>query len=143
MPASGPRRVLGIALAGFGIVLAGVSMASSDSAAAANPGAARVLGTCMGVILAASGVQMGQWVATGSRVHYALGALVVSSMTIVFGWVALFGQASGFGGGVGVGGAAVGIGGGIPIARLAFGAFSIFLGAASVWTWKQVLRRQT
>lgn len=31
MPASGPRRVLGIALAGFGIVLAGVSMASSDS----------------------------------------------------------------------------------------------------------------
>jgi hypothetical protein len=62
-------------------------------------------------------------------------------MTIIFGWVALFGQASGFSGGVGVGSAAVGMGGGVTVARVAFGAFSLVAGAASLWSWQQVLRR--
>lgn len=39
----------------------------------------QVLGTCMGVMLAASGVQVGRWVTPGSRTHWALGALVVNS----------------------------------------------------------------
>ncbi len=102
----------------------------------------QVLGTCMGVMLAASGVQVGRWVTPGSRTHWALGALVVNSMAIIFGWVALFGQASGFSGGVGNGGAAAGMGGGVPVARIAFGAFSAFASAASLWSWKQVLRRK-
>lgn len=141
MPGSVLRRVLGIALTGAGVVLAGVSMASRDSAAPASPLEAQVLGTCVSVMLAASGVQVGQWVTPGSRTHGALGALVMSSMAIIFGWVALFGQVSGFSEGVGVGGAAVGMGGGVTVARIAFGAFSVFAGAASLWSWKQVLRR--
>jgi hypothetical protein len=140
MPSSGLRRVLGIALTGGGMVLAGVSLASHDFAAAASAFETQVLGTCVGVMLAASGVQVGQWVKTGSRAHYALGALVVSSMAIIFGWVALFGEASGFGGGVGVGSAAVGMRGGVTVARLAFGAFSFAAGVAALWTWKRVLR---
>jgi uncharacterized protein DUF3592 len=141
MSASGLRRVLGIALTGAGVVLACVSIASRGIAAAASPVEAQVLGTCVGVMLAASGVQVGQWVTPDSRAHWALGSLVVSSMAIIFGWVALFGQASGFSGSVGVGGAAVGMGGGVTVARIAFGAFSLIAGAASLWSWKQVLRR--
>jgi len=143
MPGSGLRRVLGIALAGGGMVLAAVSLASADSAAAASQVETRVLGTCVGVMLAASGVQVGQWVRTGSRAHDAAGALVVSSMAILFGWVALYGQASGFGGGVGFGRTAVGMVGGVTVARIAFGAFSAFAGVASLWSWKRFLRRNT
>jgi hypothetical protein len=137
----GPYRVLGIVLTGTGVVLAGISIASRDSAAAASPVETQVLGTCVGVMLAAGGVQAGHWVVPGSRANWALGALVVSSMAIIFGWVAIFGQASGFSGGVGIGGAAVGMGGGVAVARIAFGAFSVFAGAASLWSWRQVLRR--
>jgi len=140
-PASGLRRMLGIALTGAGVVLAGVSMASPDSAAAAAPREAQVLGTCVGVMLAAGGVQVGQWVTPGTRSHSAMSALVVSSLAIIFGWVALFGQASGFSGGVGVGDASVGMGGGVTAARIAFGAFSVFAAAASLWRWREVLRR--
>lgn len=87
-------------------------------------------------------MQVGGWVTTGSRTHHALGALVVSSMAFIFGWVALYGQASGFSETGGVGGAAVGTRGGVTVARLAFGAFSVFAGIAALWSWRQVLRRQ-
>jgi Protein of unknown function (DUF3592) len=142
MAGSGWRRVLGVVLTAGGLVLAGVSLASPDAASAVAASEAKVLGTCVGVMLAASGLQVGGWVTTGSRTHHALGALVVSSMAIIFGWVALFGQASGFSGGVGVGGVAVGMRGGVTVARVAFGAFAVVAGIASLWGWRQVLRRQ-
>ena len=142
MAGSGLRRLLGVVLTGGGLVLVGVSLASPHAASAVAAGEAKVLGTCVGVMLAASGVQVGGWVTTGSRTHHALGALVVSSMAFIFGWVALYGQASGFSGGVGVGGAAVGMRGGVTVARLAFGAFSVFAAIAALWSWRQVLRRQ-
>ena len=95
----------------------------------------------MGVLLAASGVLIGQWVATGSRVYHALGALVMTSMTVMFGWVAFLGQASGFSVGAGVGRAAASTGGGVTVARIAFGIAAGLTGLASLWSWKQVLRR--
>ena len=135
----GLRRVLGIVLTVGGLALAGVSLQTVSSAPdTSEPG---ILGTSVGVLLAASGVLVGQWVATGSRSYHALGGLATTSMAVMFGWVAVFGQASGFSGSAGVGGTAVGWGGGVTAARIAFGIASLLTGLASLWAWRQVLRR--
>jgi len=139
-PGRGLRWALGIVLTGGGLVLAGVGLGSLNSASDGSI-EARVLGTDLGVLLAASGVLVGQWVATGSRTYHALGGLVMTSMAVMFGWVAFFGQASGFSVNAGVGGAAVSSGGGVTAARIAFGFASVLTGLASLWAWRQVLRR--
>ncbi len=138
----GLRSALGIVLTVGGVALVGMGLgaASSSSTDAVE---ARVLGTSLGVLLAASGALVGQWVATGSRSYHALGALVTASMAIMFGWVALFGQASGFSVSAGVGGATLSSRGGVTAARIAFGIASVLIGLASLWGWKQVLRRST
>ncbi|MGO9991853.1 MAG: DUF3592 domain-containing protein [Steroidobacteraceae bacterium] len=136
----GLRWTLGIALTGGGLVLAGVGLGPLNFASDTSV-EARVLGTSVGILLAASGVLVGQWVATGSRTYHALGGLVMTSMAVMFGWVAFFGQASGFSVGAGVGGAAVSSGGGVTAARIAFGIASVLTGFASLWAWRQVLRR--
>ncbi len=134
----GLRRVLGIVLTVGGLALTGVSLQTVRSAPdTSEPG---VLGTSVGVLLAASGVLLGQWVATGSRSYHALGGLATTSMAVMFGWVAVFGQASGFSGSASVGGIAVGWGGGVTAARIAFGIASVLTGLASLWAWRQVLR---
>ncbi len=135
----GLRWALGIVLTGGGLVLAGVGLGPLNFASDTSL-EARVLGTSVGVLLAASGVLVGQWVTTGSRSYHALGALVMTSMAVMFGWVAFFGQASGFSVGAGVGGAAVSLGGGVTAARIAFGVASVLTGFASLWSWRQVLR---
>jgi hypothetical protein len=136
----GLRWALGIVLIGGGLVLAGLGLGSLNSASEPSVEAA-VLGTSVGVLLAASGVLIGQWVTTGSRTYHALGGLVMTSMAVMFGWVAFFGQASGFSAGVSVGGAAVHAGGGVTAARIAFGIATVLTGLASLWSWRQVLRR--
>jgi Protein of unknown function (DUF3592) len=136
----GLRWVLGTLLTGGGLVLAGVSLGPLNSASDSSA-EARVLGTSVGVLLAASGVLVGQWVETGTRAYHALGGLVMTSMAVMFGWVAFFGQASGFSVGAGVGGASMSSGGGVTAARIAFGIASLLTALASLWAWKQVLRR--
>jgi hypothetical protein len=140
--ASGRRQRwgLGIVLTAAGLVLAGLGLGSVNSASD-SPLEARVLGTTVGVLLAASGVLIGQWVATGSRIYHALGGLVMTSMAVMFGWVGVFGQASGFSMAAGVGGAAGSSGAGVTVARIAFGIASVLTGLASLWSWRQVLRR--
>lgn len=135
----GLRRVLGILLTGGGLALAGFGLGPLDSAS--DTSEARILGMSLGVLLAASGVLVGQWAATGSRSYHALGGLVMTSMAVMFGWVAFFGRASGFSGGASVGGIAVGWGGGVTAARIAFGLASVLTGCASLWAWRQALRR--
>ena len=137
-PSPGLRWGLGIVLTGGGLVLAAFSLGSPHSAS--DIVEARVLGTTLGVLLAASGVLIAQWVATGSRIYHALGGLVITSMAVMFGWVAFFGQASGFSVTAGVGGSAVSSGGGVTAARIAFGFASILTGLASLCAWRQVLR---
>jgi Protein of unknown function (DUF3592) len=134
------RWGLGIVLTAGGLVLAGVGLGSVNSASDSSL-EARVLGTTVGVLLAASGVLIGQWVATGGRIYHALGALLMTSMAVMFGWVAVFGQASGFSMAAGVGGGAVSPGAGVTVARIAFGIASGLTGLASLWSWRQVLRR--
>ena len=139
-PGRGLRWALGIVLIGAGLVLAGVGLASTNSTSG-TAGEARVLGTSMGVLLAASGVLVGQWVASGSRTYHALGGLVMTSMAVIFGYISFFGQASGFSGAAGIGGVAVSTGGGVTGARIAFGIASALTGLASLWAWRQVMRR--
>ena len=138
---SGLRWALGLLLTGGGLVLlaVGLGVAPSDSSA---HNESRMFASCMGVLLAACGVQVGQWVAMGCRLSYALGAAVVTSMAVMFGWVAIYGQAAGFSGGVSIGGAAVTLGGSVTPARIAFGIAAIVLGLASLVAWKQVFRRR-
>jgi hypothetical protein len=136
----GPRRAIAVVLTGGGLLFLGLGLEQLNSASnAAAEG--RAFGISVGVLLAASGVLIGQWVATGSRLYHALGALVVTSMAVMFGWIAFFGQASGFSVGAGVGRAAVSTGGGVSVARIAFGIAAGLLGLASLWSWKQVLSR--
>ena len=137
----GLRWALGIVLIGAGLALAGVGLESANSTSG-TAGEARVLGTSMGVLLAASGVLVGQWVATGSRTYHALGGLVMTSMAIIFGYISFFGQASGFSGNAGVGGVAVSIGGGATAARIAFGIASALTALASLSAWREVMRRR-
>jgi len=137
----GPRRAMAVVLTGGGLLLVGLGLEQLNSASdAAVEG--RVLGISVGVLLAASGVLIGQWVATGSRAYDALGALMMTSMAVMFGWVSFFGHASGFSVGARVGRAAVSTGGGVTLARIAFGIAAGLTGLAALWSWKQVLRRQ-
>jgi Protein of unknown function (DUF3592) len=138
---SGVRWALGLLLTGGGLALltVGLGVAPSDSTSLDE---SRVFVICVGVLLAASGVQAGQWVAMGSRLSYAFGAAAITSLAVLFGWVAIYGQAAGFSGGVSIGGAAVTQGGSVTPARIAFGIASIVFGLASLWAWKQVLRHR-
>jgi hypothetical protein len=138
---SAARWALGLLLTGGGLALlaVGLRVAPSDSASLNE---SRVFVICVGVLLAASGVLAGQWAATGSRLYHALGAVAITSMAVLFGWVAIYGQAAGFSGGVNIGGAAVTSGGSVTPARIAFGIASILVALASAWAWKQVFRHR-
>ena len=137
----GLGRVLGVLLTGGGLVLLalglGVGSSASDSLRQS-----RFFVATLGILLAASGLLLGQWVTTGSRLYHGLGGLVVTSMAAMFGWVALFGDSAGFSGGVSIGGAAVTSSGSVTPARIAFGIASLGLGLVSLWAWKQVFRRR-
>lgn len=136
----GPRRAIAVVLTCGGLLLVGLGLEQLNSVSdTAIEG--RVLGVSVGVLFAASGVLIGQWVATGSRAYHALGAVMMASMAVMFGWVAFFGHASGFRVGVSVGGVAVSTGGGATIARIGFGIVAGLTGLASLWSWKQVLCR--
>jgi hypothetical protein len=137
----GPRLAIAMVLTGAGLLLIGLGLERLSSASdAAVEG--HVLGISLGVLLATSGVLIGQWVATGGRAYHTLGALALTSMASMFGWVAFFGQATGFSVGVGVGRSAVSTGGGVTLARIAFGIAAGLTGLAALWSWKQVMRRQ-
>ena len=138
---TGVRWALGLLLAGGGIALlaVGVGAAPSDSGSHTE---SRVIFIGMGVLLVASGMQAGQWVAMGSRFSYALGRPAITSMAVLFGWVAIYGEAAGFSGGISIAGATVTAGGSVTPARIAFGIASIAFGLASLWAWKQVLRHR-
>jgi Protein of unknown function (DUF3592) len=135
------RWALGLVLTGGGLVLlaVGLGVVSSDSSSVNE---SRVLVTSLGVLLAACGVLLGQWVAVGSRLYHALGGTAVTSMAIIFGWVAIYGEASGFSGGVSIGGAALTSNGSATPARIAFGIVSVVFGLASLPAWKQVFRQR-
>jgi hypothetical protein len=58
----------------------------------------------------------------------------------MFGWVALYGNAADFHGGVSVGGASVSSSGSAGLGRIVFGIASILTALVSLWAWKRVFR---
>jgi hypothetical protein len=144
MTDSGSRgfaRVLGVLLTGGGLVLlaVGSGIVSSDSDSLHE---SRFFVATLGILLAASGLLLGQWVTIGGRLYHGLGGLVVTSMAAMFGWVALFGDSAGFSGGASIGGVAVTSSGSVTPARIAFGIASLGLALVSLWAWKQVFRQR-
>ena len=137
----GLARVLGVLLTGGGLVLLalGSGVVSSDSDSLDK---SRFLVATLGILLAASGLLLGQWVTVGSRLYHGLGGLAVTSMAAMFGWVAFFGDAAGFSGGASIGGAAVTSNASVTPARIAFGIASMGLGLVSLWAWRQVFRQR-
>ena len=135
------RGALGVMLIGGGAFLlaVGLGFALPDASSVKD---SRVLVTSTGVLLSASGVLVAQWVAMESRLAHALGGAVITSMAVIFGWVAIFGEASGFSGGISIGGAAVSSSGSVTPARIAFGLGSVVFGLASMWAWRQVFRQR-
>jgi uncharacterized protein DUF3592 len=138
-PGRGFRRALGLLLVGGGLMSASIGLISPGPGTSAEP---RVLGLCMGVLLSASGVLIGQWVREGSRAQSTLGALLISAFATLFGWVSLFGKSSGFSTGVGADGATVATSSGPIVARIAFGIGALLAGLAALWAWKQVFRQR-
>ncbi len=134
----GFRRALAALLIGCGGVLLALKLGvgADDSTA----GGSRILPMTLGVLLVACGVQVGQWVATGSRLYYVFGSVMVTSFAVMFGWVALYGDAASFHGAASIGGEAVALGNAAEPARILFAAVAVLSGLASLWSWKQVFR---
>lgn len=134
----GFRRTLGILLIGAGGALLASGLGVISTARGLND--SHILATTLGVLLIAAGAQVGQWVAMDSRLSRVFGSLVITAMALMFGWVAIYGDAANFHGGASIGGAAVYSSGSATPARIVFGLASTLTGLASLWAWKQVFR---
>jgi hypothetical protein len=137
----GFRRALGVLLIGAGGVLLvfGLGIVSTDSSVNGSP----ILATAVGVLLVASGVQIGQWVAMSSRLSSVFGSVAITSMAVMFGWVAIYGDPANFHGSMSIGGTAVASSSAPAPARILFAVVSILAGLASLWAWKQVFRSRS
>jgi uncharacterized membrane protein len=100
---------------------------------------AHIPAAAMGTLLAACGLQVGQWV-TNRRLSALVGGVVAASLALLFGWVALYGDAAGFHGAIGVGGRAAGWSGSHVLGRVLFGSVAILTALLSLWSWKQAFR---
>lgn len=123
----GFRRALGLLLTGAGGALVVF-------------GSSQIMLPILGVLLAAAGVQVGQWVATGSRLSTVLGGVVITALAVIFGWVAFYGESQNFHGGMSIGGPEMALNSPAGPARILFGGASILLGIAALWTWKRAFR---
>ncbi len=67
-------------------------------------------------------------------------SVAITSMAVMFGWVALWGDAANFHRGMSAGGGAVLSSNSVPFARILFAFVSILTGLASFWAWKKTFR---
>jgi putative effector of murein hydrolase LrgA (UPF0299 family) len=134
----GLRRVLGGVLIGAGSVLLAIDFGVISTDSSVN--GSRILPTILGLLLIASGVQVGQWAAMSGRLSHILGSVVATCMAVMFGWVAIHGDAANFYGGMSVGRASVAFTSPAALARILFAVVAILAGLASLWAWKRVFR---
>ncbi|HUN75014.1 MAG TPA: DUF3592 domain-containing protein [Steroidobacteraceae bacterium] len=132
------RRALGLVLIGAGSVLLaiGLGVVSTDSSV----NGSRMLPAILGLLLIASGVQVGQWVGGDGRVSDILGSVVAACMAVMFGWVAIYGDAANFHGGMSVGPVSVALNGPAALARMLFAVVATLAGLYALWIWKRVFR---
>jgi len=100
----------------------------------------RILATTVAVLLVGSGVHVGQWVATAIRLSYVFSSVMLTSLAVMFGWVAIYGDAANFHGGMSIGGPALASSSAVAPARALFAVASSVTGLASLWAWKQAFR---
>ncbi len=141
MVSRGLRWALGVALIGGGGVLLAIGLGVIWTDSSIN--GSRVLPTILGLLLIASGVQVGQWAAMGSRLSDILGSVVATCMAVMFGWVAIYGDAANFYGGMSVGRAPVTLNTPAALARILFAVVSILAWLVSLWAWKRVFRSRS
>jgi hypothetical protein len=134
----GLRRALGVVLiaAGSALLAIGLGTISSDSSV----NGSRILPAVLGSLLIATGVQVGQWATMGGRLSNILGGVVATCMAVMFGWVAISGDAANFYGGMSAGRASVALNSSAAPARVLFALVAILAALASLWAWKRVFR---
>lgn len=133
----GLRQALGVILIGVGSVCLATGIGLISTRASFN--GSHIPAAIVGVLLIACGAQAGQWAAMGGRLSLVFGSAVASSLAVLFGWVAVYGNAAGFHGGMSVDGKGIAISS-PAFARVLFAAVAILAGFASVWSWRQVFR---
>jgi hypothetical protein len=134
------RRCLGLLLSAAGVYL--IASVCGIVPGLGSPDGSRAILASVGVLLAAAGIQVGQWVGTSGRLYDAVGAVIVTSMASMAGSVALFGDARGFRSSVGGGGVQFTSHGSVTAARIAFGVGAAFMGLIAIWAWTRVFRRR-
>jgi hypothetical protein len=134
------NRVVAVLTIGVGLVMVAIGTGVL-STASTNPNGGRWVVTVMGVAFAAAGVQVGQWLRTGSVMSDVLGALTITALAAAFTWASLRGDASGFSSSAGVAGVTVATRAGVTIGRIAFGFAGVLIGIFAGWAWWRVLRR--
>ena len=95
----------------------------------------------MGLAFTGGGLLATGWIRTGSVTGDMLGASIITALAIMFTWVSLFGEASGFSSSVGAAGVAVGTRGGVTVARVAFGIGAVLIGIVAGYAWWRLIRR--
>lgn len=134
----GLRRALSIVLIGAGCVLLVMMLDVNPTGSGAH--GSRIPETALGILLIGCGVQVGQWTAVNGRLSCLCGSVVATTMAVMFGWVAIYGDAASFRGSMSIGGATVASNGFAAPARILFAAVSMLAVLASLWAWKQVFR---
>ncbi len=134
------RQLLGALLAGAGLYLL---VAAFGLVRMENMAGSRGLFASIGVLLTASGIQVAQWAGAAGRLYDAMGAIVVTSMAAMSGWVARYGDARGFRTSVSAGGVQATSHGSVTVARFAFGFGAAVMGLIALWAWARVVRRKT
>jgi Protein of unknown function (DUF3592) len=132
------RQLLGILLivAGCVLVARGFGLLPADLSARGS----RLMNITLGILLAATGVQVSQLVQPGGRLANSFGSAIVTALAVMFGWVAIYGDNASFSSGIGGGGLAMPSGSGAHAARIAFGAASAITGLVACWAWMRALR---
>ncbi len=132
------RGCLGVILVGLGIYLLGIDFGVIPVGRSRE--GSRVPVASLGVMLACTGIQVGQWAGTSGRPCEAVGSMIISAMAVLFGWVTFFGDSRGFSSSVGAGGLHVSSHGSALVPRIAFGFGTTLMVLFAAYAWSRVLR---
>ncbi len=140
-PSPRVRGCLGVILAGLGIYLLGID--SGVIPVHRSLEGSRVFIGCLGVMLACTGIQVGQWAGASGRLSEAVGSMIISAMAVLFGWVTFYGDSRGFSSSVGAAGLQVTSHGSALVPRIAFGIGATLMALFAAYAWSRVWRARS